>query len=384
MTPLNRDLYMRLERYFGDVRIHNHSLANQWQTRWIQVGRDNRRVPRRFMDVAGETYVVRCKSCRDHRARLWINHRWGVIDAETNSLNLWLAHCFNEDCFSEYEEQRTLYENVVESIIFGSSKLNYVLPGRAPELQALRPVKWPGPVCRLTELDHRFPKHWALEYLRRRGFDPLKLDRYYDVRYCFRSDHNWAADRIIIPIYQSDMLVGWQARYIGDDIEGVPFSRAGVPKYYSCAGMPRRLMAYNLERALKHPTVVVVEGPTDVWRVGQMAVGMLGKTMSTQVLDLTVDGIRKHGSRGVVAVAFDAESGSQTNPRSACRPHPTDALVAQLRPRLSAFGAHVVPIRLPAKCDPGSMDRAAFRFLVTEQGRTAGAPVRFTRPPKAS
>src|SRR5436309_1540253 len=78
------------------------------------------------------------------------------------------------------------------------------------------------PLTRLAEL---IPDHPALTYLAGRGFDPGKLSRMYDVRYCPSSTFRWASNRIVIPIYQEGMLVSWQTRHIGDDVRGVPFNQ---------------------------------------------------------------------------------------------------------------------------------------------------------------
>ena len=40
-----------------------------------------------------------------------------------------------------------------------------------------------------------------------------------------------------------------------------------MPKYFTCPGMSLRSAAYNMELAMQHPTVVIVEGMMDVWRL---------------------------------------------------------------------------------------------------------------------
>ena len=81
--------------------------------------------------------------------------------------------------------------------------------------------------------------------------------------------------RLIIPIYDADQrLAGWQARYVGD-------CPAEVPKYLSCKGMRKTQLLYGLAEAMcTTGPVVIVEGPTDVWRLGPGAVALFGKDMS--------------------------------------------------------------------------------------------------------
>ncbi len=58
--------------------------------------------------------------------------------------------------------------------------------------------------------------------------------------------------------------VGWQARYVGE-----PRYR-DMPKYYTCPGMPKSQLLYNFDSTMTKPFVVLVEGITDVWRIGTM------------------------------------------------------------------------------------------------------------------
>ena len=54
-----------------------------------------------------------------------------------------------------------------------------------------------------------------------------------------------------------------------------------VPKYLSCKGMKKSQLLYGLPEAVgSQGAIVVVEGPTDVWRLGPGAVALFGKDMS--------------------------------------------------------------------------------------------------------
>ena len=82
-------------------------------------------------------------------------------------------------------------------------------------------------------------------------------------------------------------LAGWQARYIGDCPDD-------VPKYLSCKGMKKSQLLYGLPAAVaSQDAVVIVEGPTDCWRLGSSAVAIFGKDMSLpqqQLLDRFLPG----------------------------------------------------------------------------------------------
>ena len=94
--------------------------------------------------------------------------------------------------------------------------------------------------------------------------------------------------RLVIPIYDAEeRLAGWQARFVGE-------CPAEVPKYLSCKGMRKSQLLYGLAEARSTTgPVVIVEGPTDVWRLGPGAVALFGKDMSLpqqQLLDQHLPG----------------------------------------------------------------------------------------------
>jgi len=245
----------------------------------------------------------------------------------------------------------------------------------------------PGPCIRLDTLVLAYPHHEAVTYLSGRGFDPAFIGKYWGASYCVTSPRfQQAAGRIIIPIFHTldgtIAQVGWQARYIGDDVHGEPFNKARVPKYWTSPCLPRHLLAYNVETALQHPTVVIVEGATDVWNVGPMATAVLSTSASEHVLQLIAIGMRRHGNKAVVIVALDPQPPRRVNPRPT--PHP----IAKLTKRLSALlPGRVVPLYLPGECDPGSIDRRLFLRLARDAVRQRGLVADFTvrdRPPVRS
>ncbi len=144
------------------------------------------------------------------------------------------------------------------------------------------------PVDRLPEA------HAASAYLRQRNFDPAAVWETWQVQFCELSvgAQPNPSRRLVIPIYTLESttvtrLAGWQARYVGD----CPDS---VPKYLSCKGMKKSQLLYGLAgaRSTTGP-VVIVEGATDVWRLGPGAVALFGKDMSLpqqQLLDQYLPG----------------------------------------------------------------------------------------------
>src|SRR4051812_45704098 len=92
--PLNPTVYALLCRRFGPVRIANEGEA--MSSRYLTSAATGRTE----MDIVawGESYYVSCPFCGDARRRLSVNHRYGSYDAVTDSDNLHLTHCFNDDC----------------------------------------------------------------------------------------------------------------------------------------------------------------------------------------------------------------------------------------------------------------------------------------------
>lgn len=121
--------------------------------------------------------------------------------------------------------------------------------------------------------------HYAVTYIRDRRFhNPQYLSDAFGVSFCLRADDQYrpAQNRIIAPVWQHGVLVGWQGRY-PDDID---WKVTGIPKYYTRPGMHKSKILHNLDNAKLRPFVVVVEGVTSVWRIGGPAVACFSKSIS--------------------------------------------------------------------------------------------------------
>ena len=107
---LNPHLYNALVAVFGHVKIKDAGVAMRISGYQPATLPDGRRRLQAVIAERGETYIVSCPFCSDTRFRLYINHRWAERDPVTNDRNLFLAHCFNEHCFSTGETQWRLAE----------------------------------------------------------------------------------------------------------------------------------------------------------------------------------------------------------------------------------------------------------------------------------
>ena len=157
-----------------------------------------------------------------------------------------------------------------------------------------------------------------------------------------------AAGRVVAPIMMNGVRVGWQARLVGEPRYNT------IPKYYTCPGMPKSQVLYNFDTARGEPYVIVVEGITDVWRIGDQAVALLGKTLSRQQSRLLTD----TWPGKPIIVMLDGEARQET-----------DAIVAEL---VASGRNPVVPIRLDPGWDPADYDRDALRNMIKSQARQVG------------
>ncbi|MEK6233263.1 MAG: hypothetical protein N2C14_00975, partial [Planctomycetales bacterium] len=96
----------------------------------------------------------------------------------------------------------------------------------------------------------------------------------------------------------SSVLAGWASRWIGDPPEG-------VPTYLFPSNFPKSRVLYGLLEA-KQTTgpVYVVEGITDVWRIGPGAVALLGNSASHEQTLL----LRHHFRGCPIVVMLDADA----------------------------------------------------------------------------
>lgn len=359
---LNVSLYRALMKRFGDVRVVAMGQAILWKVVPIHTSDGVR--PSRKVLASGEEYVVRCPFCRDHKPRLYINHLWGRIDYDTGYKNLWLAQCFNEECLTSLENQKRLYFEIYEK--GGASSESVIKEGTRSEPAKLCEMPPPGLVIDLETLTRHTPNHHVLQYLEARYFDPLKLHRYYHVGYVAESRYTQALDRIYIPILHRGKLVGWQARYPGDTVQGRSFKEMGVAKYFTCPNMCRKLIAYNMERAMKHPTIVIVEGPTDVWNFGSQAMALLSKKMNPILVKEVGERMKQRwGKDAVIVVMLDPEWDEQARKKGR---HP----IMEVADQFSRRDLPVVPVWLPEGTDPGNLDRQTAKHLAVETGRKIG------------
>jgi len=354
--PLNATLYKRMVQQFGEVLIAKPGEA------MVGGGMMMNRGKLRYTPLSsGEYYRVNCPYCLqrnsvDTKHRLWINHRWGVgLDPGMPFYDpqdkFWhMAVCYNENCLESSANRRDLrirlYTGIGRELHRGET---VKIAQGTVSYASLGVTDYPGYCQRVDTLSS---DHCANQYLIGRGFDPKMLGEVYDVSYCHNSDqYPLVTGRIVVPIHMNGQMVGWQARPPYD----ADWKAIRQPKYYNCPGTNKRLMLYGLQQAEYSPFCTVVEGVTDVWKLGAGAVCVLGCTMSPQ----QAAWINSRWSVAFIALDSDATKKAEDTKRILEQSGNTTAVV----------------VPMPAGLDPATMNNDCFWDLVAARCDEEGVDI---------
>jgi hypothetical protein len=142
-----------------------------------------------------------------------------------------------------------------------------------------------------AESSKTFPEIHS-DYLQNRGFNPSFLIEKYNLYACYNLGNY--KFRVIIPIIEDGSVVNFTALAVSGQI----------PKYIHCnnqqAIIPMKECLYNIESV--KDIALIVEGVTDVWRMGDGCVATMGTEYTTEQVKLLVDkGVKK------AHVMFDSE-----------------------------------------------------------------------------
>jgi hypothetical protein len=347
---LNPTLFQELCRVFqtNDISVGNDEQLGTYSCPQYRVPTSIKKKPKKYADVAswGETYHLRCPVCEDRKKRLYFSHLfWSYVKAKGATGTRYrcgnLYRCQNEHCdLSEYFQQ------------FNKRELEKVCVSERPPGDTHRIVSWEQgvlPPQAYPIVDARVP-HAARRYLEDRGYDLNELYRNFQVMYATDGMQyhlpeelteeeitagktpkyvpEFKEDRIIIPITQGLRNVSWQARAVGEHHK----------KYLFPSGCRKSHYVYNLDEALHYDGIVICEGITDVWTLGQDAVALFGKTMSPAQKHILSTVWSFHGC---ATIMLDSDASTEA-----------DKIARELREDPKAFPRGVRVARLP-KGDPG-------------------------------
>ena len=179
-----------------------------------------------------------------------------------------------------------------------------------------------------------------VRYLKGREFDPVYLSEKYRLLGTGISGE-WKY-RIIIPIYFRGKLVSFQGRDITDE-QKLRYKSLEIEK----SVMHYKHTLYGIDECTGN-TIIVMEGPFDVWRWGDGAVATYGTS-------ITEWQIRLLSRYRAVFFLFDAEEEAQRLALKAAR-------------KLACMGVKVEVIDLEMGCDPAELTGSEVRELKKELG----------------
>jgi hypothetical protein len=353
--------------------MRNKLLYDKLQARFGQVLTANE-------GAEGEEYRVCCPFCADKKNRLYINCKWGIYDPVSGSKNAHLVHCYNEDCVQPDADDAATYnkrcENrneLMETVYHGLNAVAELSPpSAAPAVTGA--LEWPGKVIRFDRLAAKKPDHYAVQYMKKRGFDPVQLGGEYGFVFCDKVTDNryaMALGTILMPIYKDGELYSWISRFAGDEIDGVPLADTKIKKYYNCPGRPLSAVGYNLDRVMQYSTIVIAEGILDCIKTGPFATCLFTKSLPLSLKKMIVRGLMKYGGDATAVIMLDPEQDAKEKARGV--PHHIERAAAAFE----EYIPNVLRVYLPGGKDPGSMTHEAVMREIKKAAKEKGVKLNF-------
>jgi len=280
---LNAQLYNKLSNLFQNIKIHRQGDKAVYRTISNKID---------IIDW-GECYSVDCPFCGDKRSRLWVSHIWGM---QVGKYKVYPAVCYNSNCINSKAKRFKLIKAIAFNTTCVVANTQVIKCQDTEEISELKEAFIPKGSISLTNTIYE-P---AYNYIRERGFDPKSLAQKYNLYVNIDARNGFLNNRIIIPVYFKEKLVGWTARTINDS----------SPKYIHMPGMKTKTILFNFDNAVKHrSSVIIVEGVFDVFRMTETlgkenTVCLFGKTASSTQIDL----LEKNWKRKVILLDRDAEA----------------------------------------------------------------------------
>lgn len=233
----------------------------------------NRRIPywAEGKNVTAGWVELQCLWCNDRSHHLGVN-------LDTRFMSCW--RCGPKGPFSNYIMTKENYNYRQARNVLNEFQQT-VYRSLRQDIQ-IRNTDWDRNILP-KEATGDFPESY-LNYLRGRRYDPVKLITQYHLKaignWCTTSDN--LCYRILIPVLYEGRVVNYTAR----DVTG----RAETP-YVNCkndqAIIPIRDCIYNRDSV--RDTVLIVEGPIDVWRMGSGSISVFGMEVSKEQIGAIVD-----------------------------------------------------------------------------------------------
>jgi len=223
----------------------------------------------------GESYKVCCFNCGDTRFRLYISHKYGEPDEFTQKPNYNLFICFNEQCQKLPEVREELYRRIYLSNFDSDLFLENTAQGTSEANQTLF---FPEEIINIKEnlgfVIKNYPEIYAYLLNKCGTVDNVRkvCDKYF-LGVILKSSKKYLEHGLFIPVIYEGDAVGWQVRTF-------------IPKKHFWSSPKIKNFLYFCADALYYSTIILCEGPGDVWALGDEGVALFGKSISLQQIKI--------------------------------------------------------------------------------------------------
>lgn len=238
---------------------------------------------------------IKCQFCDDHKNHLGIN-------LKTLQVNCWL--CGSHSTLRLVQKiMRSRWgeaQRVLKELTKGKK--------RGKRFKSKEERKKSERIMLLPDVASKHFPRLHIDYLRSRGFDrPRQLIKKYRLLACYTtSKYKY---RIVIPIYLDGSLVSFTTR----DVTERRKPKYKHPSLDEVLITPKNVV-YNYDSITHGSDCIIVEGPVDVWKLGDGTVSTQGITFTTQqVLYLNKKGINN------LFILFDNEPKAQRKAKELAR-----------------------------------------------------------------
>jgi len=250
-----------------------------------------------------EQYMVNCPTCGDRRHRLYISH-WAFKPVTKGKWNVFtgsLFYCQNEPTTCDHKELR----QQIKAIINPKDLEPVSIPANQRGRSSKKQLKLPGGCIPVNAPEAPIA---VKDYLEGRKFDLDILYNGWGVHACENLEEYPAhGPKIIYPVIYNGEMAFWQARLAWDPTKEQ--QRQGVRKYYFPLGSSKGDVVYNKDEARFCKIVVIVEGITDVHRIGQQGIAIFGKVPTIRQTQIMQNALGH--SLGIMLLDSDASESAE-------------------------------------------------------------------------
>lgn len=242
----------------------------------------------------GEQYAINCPYCKDKKHRLNFSYLYNtelIVGATRYRCSDYLVNCYNEGC-QRVPENHLAIKNSIASVIgkVDPESISDLISSNEDEEEDRLINQVPIPDNLLDITDSKIPYYVKEYWFKHRKYTPEILN-HFGVKFTYLNHPVKQGARIcsqmvtIIPVYQNGDYWFYQIRLIpinGDPANGYEKDQFDVelPRYIIPKGSRKNWALYNIDRAYTKKNIFLVEGPSDVWRIGDSAVARFGKNLS--------------------------------------------------------------------------------------------------------